>query len=61
MDQNEIIKLISDIEADGKITRDEIKKLHAAFMNNNQLDDHERALLQKLIGKLQRGELKEVD
>ena len=52
--------LIERIEEDGQITKDEINELNDALLEDGKLDDEERVLLNRLLAKLQRGELKEV-
>ncbi len=52
--------LIARIEEDGQITKDEINELNDVLLEDGKLDDEERFLLNRLLAKLQRGELKEV-
>jgi len=50
-------ELIARIEADGQITKDEINELNDALLEGGTLTDDDRALLNHLLAKLQRGEL----
>jgi len=52
--------LIARIEQEGQITKDEINELNDALLEGGGLTDEDRALLNRLLAKLQRGELKEV-
>jgi len=56
----DIRKLFERVEADGIITKDEIKEINAAMMKDGVLDFEERGLLQKMTEKLKNGELEEV-
>ena len=57
----DIKKLFKKVEADGKITKEEIKMINDAIAEDNKLDFEERQLLESMADKIRRGELKEVD
>gem|GEM_PF-3680654 len=52
-------QLVRRIEADGIVTRDEIHELNRALLREG-LTIGARALLDEIIAKIKRGELKEV-
>ena len=54
-----IEKLVERIVADGKLTRDELKELHEAIMADGEVSSEEMMILQSLVARLARGELKE--
>ncbi len=57
----DIKELFKKVEADGKITKEEIKMINDAIAEDNKLDFEERQLLESMADKIRRGELKEVD
>ena len=57
----DIKKLFEKVEADGKITKDELRQITEALIADGKLDYGERQLLEKMAEKVRRGELKEVD
>ena len=57
----DIKKLFEKVEADGKITKDELRQITEALIADGTLDYGERQLLEKMAEKVRRGELKEVD
>ncbi|MBN1269528.1 MAG: hypothetical protein JXB04_08075 [Kiritimatiellae bacterium] len=56
----EIEKLIRRIEADGKVTREEIEELNGLLIRDQKMTSDERMLLEGLFAKIRRGEVKEM-
>ena len=59
-DTGKLEELIRRIEADGQLTKDEINELNAALLADDKLSSDERMLLEGVLAKLRRGEIKEV-
>jgi len=59
-DMGDLEELIRRIEADGQLTKDEINELNAALLADDKLSSDERMLLEGVLAKLRRGEIKEV-
>ncbi|MFC1671499.1 hypothetical protein ACFL01_00035 [Planctomycetota bacterium] len=51
--------LVKRIEADGTITRAELRELHEAIMEDGVVTSEELMVLQGIVNKLSRGELEE--
>ena len=57
----DIKKMFERIEADGVITKEEIRQIHETIAADGTLDFDERHLLEQMVEKIKRGELKEVE
>ncbi|MBN1521725.1 MAG: hypothetical protein JW928_04260 [Candidatus Aureabacteria bacterium] len=55
-----IKELFERVEADGKITKEEVRMINEAISADGHLDYEERQLLEKMADKIRRGELEEV-
>lgn len=51
--------LVDRITEDGILTRNELKELHEAIMADGEVSSDEMMILQELVAKLSKGELKE--
>lgn len=52
-----ITRMIDEVIADGKLTREEKKRLDALLLEDGQLTLDERRALDELLGKIARGEV----
>jgi len=57
----DIKKLFEKVEADGKITKEEIKMINDTIAEDGKFDFDEKQLLERMAEKIRKGELKEVD
>ena len=55
-----IKELFERVEADGKITKEEVRMINEAIAEDGTVDFEERQLLEKMADKIRRGELEEV-
>jgi len=55
-----IKELFERVEADGKVTKEEVKLINDAISADGTVDFEERQLLEKMADKIRRGELEQV-
>ena len=55
-----IEELVKRIEADGKLTKQELQEFHNAVLEDGEVSSEELMILQGIVTKLTRGKLKEV-
>ena len=56
-----IRELFEKVEADGVLTKAEIKMINDAIAEDGTVDYEERQLLEKMSEKIRKGELKQID
>ncbi len=56
-----IRELFEKVEADGILTKAEIKMINDAIAEDGTVDYEERQLLEKMSEKIRKGELKQID
>ena len=55
-----IRELFEKVEADGVVTKEEVRMINEAIAEDGTVDFEERQLLEKMADKIRKGELKEV-
>ncbi|MCK5707443.1 MAG: hypothetical protein KAI43_07295 [Candidatus Aureabacteria bacterium] len=55
-----IRELFDRVEADGKVTKEEVHEINRAIGEDGKLDYEERSLLEKMSEKIRNGELEEI-
>ena len=59
--QKSLRTLVNEIVADGQLTKAEKKRLDAAILADNELDQEELDQLHRVMAMIRKGELKVVD
>ncbi len=60
-EKKSIKELVDEVLADGKITREEHKKLREAFMADGEIDQSEHEQLQRIMDLVDAGKVKIID